>query len=215
MSENNDINSNISNKKEGEGKKEEDATKNNNNNDKSSIVPAEKARKQYMVEQELAQFARLYFGRVPEEQICQALKIHRATYYRYLQKLASQQEELLNEHLIESTYAEIGSLRNTLRFIELHLRDILTKKDSLDTDKIEAAELLARISGAQVKMHTQGPIKTVREMPTNFKRKIIRIAETEDDEAVVDATKKKVVGMLEDKGEVTTSEDVAEDRTEV
>ena len=155
---------------------------NNNNNDKaitpaSSSLSAEKARKHYMAEQELAQFAKLYFARVPEEQICQALKISRATYYRYLQKLAIQQQELLDEHLLESTYAEIGSLRNTLRFVEIHLRNILNNKDSVDTDKIEAAQLLCEVAWASVKLHTQGPIQTMKEMPHDLRNKLKDAAE--------------------------------------
>jgi len=141
--------------------------------EEQKTLPAEKARKQYMAEQELAAFARLFFARIPEDRICQELKIHRATYYRYLERLGKQQEELLTDHILPSTYAEIASFRNTLRFVEIHMKQILVDKESDNTDKIAAADLLCNVAWASVKLHTDGPIQTAKQMPADLKKRII------------------------------------------
>lgn len=159
----------------------DDQSGTNNGNGKEEMS-AEKARHQYVAEMELAAFAELYFARLNEEQICKALKIHRSTYYRYLNKLADQQRELLDTRISDSTYAEIANLRNNMRFVEQEMKRIMLNQSSDDAAKIEAAHMLCKVSWASVKMHTQGSIRTVREMPGDFKKKLIKIEEKEQKE---------------------------------
>lgn len=154
-------------------------SENNEHNDPQNgndveIVPAEKARRQYKAELELAEFARLYFARMSEEYICKTLNMSRSTYYRYLTKLGEQQHELLDEHLDASTYAEIASFRNTLRFVEVHMKQILVDAQGDDANKIEAAQLLCEVAYASVKLHTQGPVQTMKEMPDKLKKKMMK-----------------------------------------
>ena len=171
MSENNNVDDNGSN---------DNGNNNNdpNNGDDEEILPAEKARKQYMLERELAQFGRLYYARIPEDQICRELQISRSTYYRYLDRLGDQEKELLTEHNDTSRYAEIASFRNAMRFVEINMRKILMYKESLDTDKIEAARLLLDTSWANVKLHTQGPIQTMKQMPADLKKRVENAKQT-------------------------------------
>lgn len=153
----------------------EKGQENNNKIDtkEAQLAAAEHARRQYLAEQQLAKFASLYFARASEEQICTALHMSRSTYYRYLKRLAAQQDELLNEHILESTYAEIASFKNTLRFAEIHLRNIVNSKDALFSDKVDALNLLCEVSYAGLKLHTQGTIQTIRELPASVKKKLI------------------------------------------
>jgi AcrR family transcriptional regulator len=154
---------------------------NNNNNDNTKIV-AERARKQYLVEQELAQFARLYYARASEEQICQSLKIHRATYYRYLKKISAQQQEILVEYYQDTLKAEIASFRNTLRIAEVHMRKILDDANVPPAEKVDAANLMCEIANANVTLFTQGPVQTLRAMPITLRKKVNDAAAPDDEE---------------------------------
>lgn len=186
-------------------------TTDSDNGNKGEIVPAEKARKKYMAEQELAQFAKLYFARASEEMICRELKIHRSTYYRYLERLGEQQHELLTEHLDASTYAEIASFRNTLRFVEIHLKTILLAKESLDENKIEAAQLLCDVAHAQVKLHTQGPIRTLKEIPMSLKKKMKEVEEQEEQKSLPEVIEIKTEEIVEgDKDKQDAAKDGSE-----
>lgn len=180
MVEDNNRNSNNKQDDNSDNNNDADIADNANQTSVDDTLPAEKARKQYLAERELAQFARLFYARAPEEVICRELNIHRSTYYRWLEKLGDQHKELMNEHAEALRNAEEASFRNTLKFVEQTLKQIMLNKDSEDVAKIEAAQLLCDISHAQVRLLEQGHVKTVKQLPAKIKKKLIEMKPTEE-----------------------------------
>lgn len=160
-----------------------DNNKDSNNDDKTGIVPAKpltttsprKAKRQFLKERELAQFALLYNNGGTPEQICAARHISRQTYYRYLRAYAAQQEELLREHGADEVLATVGKTRHRFNYAASKCTKIIENTDHNYTEdaEIAALNLLCEIQAAELRLLTEGPIKTMKELPMNIKRKLI------------------------------------------
>ena len=166
-----------------------DNNKDSNNDDKTGIVPIpspRKAKRQFIKERELAGFAALYNNHGTPEQICSALHIARSTYYRYLRALAAQQEELLKEHGTDELFAVVGKTRHTFNYAAAKCIKIIENKGGTYSEDAEAAalNLLCEIQAAELRLVSEGPIKTMKELPINVKRKLITDKNGEEIEEV-------------------------------
>jgi hypothetical protein len=150
--------------------------------DKKLPVPAatplpspKKARRQFIKERELAGFAALYNNHATPEQICRTLNMPRSTYYRYLRALAAQQEELLKEHGTDELFAVVGKTRHTFNYSASKCIKIIENKEGKYSEDAEAAalNLLCEIQAAELRLVSEGPISTMKELPMNIKRKLI------------------------------------------
>jgi hypothetical protein len=147
----------------------------------TSIVPAHnatlsprKAKRQFIKERELAAFATLYNNNGTPEQICSALHIARRTYYRYLKAYSDQQRERLQEHGDDELFATIGKVDHSFNYAASRCVQIIENKGGKYTEDAEVAalHLLCEIQAAQLTLRTDGPIKTMRELPASIKRRI-------------------------------------------
>jgi len=140
-----------------------------------TLPSAGKARRKFLRERELAAFAHLYNSKWTEDQIKRELKISKSTYYRYLRALAADQKELLVKCGEDVLLAEMGRTRFTFRDTEIKMTEILHDKDKYSaSERIEAAGMLCELSLIDLKLLTEGPITTLKEMPMYLKQKLVR-----------------------------------------
>jgi predicted transcriptional regulator len=166
----------------------EHSTNNNSNKDKeeekhlpvpstgdTALPSPGKARRKFLRERELAAFAHLYNNKWTEDQIKRELKISKSTYYRYLRALSADQKELLVKYGEDVLLAELGRTRFTFRDTEIQMTEILHDKDKYSaSERIEAAGMLCELSLIDLKLLTEGPITTLKEMPMYLKKQLVK-----------------------------------------
>lgn len=153
-----------------------------------------------MKEREVSEFAKLYYNRFSPDQICRVLKISRATYYRYLGALANREKEHLDEHGRDVLWATIGKVRNSFSFVGSRAAEMVGNKDGKYTpdQMLAAGNLLCEIEAADLRLLTEGPITTMKEMPVRLRRKLVTQEEEEYESVPVNV---EIEGEEEEEGE--------------
>jgi len=151
--------------------------------DDNGFPTAKTARRQYKEEMLIDQMHKFHLAGANVHQICKALNISRATYFRFEKKAANRERDWVQRRYDDILVNKINWLNDALletyttcRNIELGINEDQEnpgKKKVYDVGEVLAAgNLKCEVAISVVKLLREGPFTVVKEMPEGLKQAI-------------------------------------------